>query len=356
MKHPDLLTLDALDGFEVIIDVRTPDEFALDHIPGAINYPVLSNEERIEVGTLYKQASPFEAKKVGAARVSRNIALYLERDFLQHGKGWRPLVYCWRGGSRSGAMTHILRQVGWPAAQLQGGYKAFRAGVVQALDELPGQFEFHVVCGETGSAKSRLLHAIAQAGGQVLDLEAIACHKGSVLGLLPNAPQPTQKMFETQLWQALRHLDPAKPVFIEAESRKIGKLRLPAKLFEQMSGTANIIQVKATVPARVEFLIRDYNYFLQDPVQLKAQLAYLKDLHGQAVLDNWNSLIDQHAWPELVEDLLCRHYDPAYRKSTPHYLKNLPDARVMECQHLDEQGLQVAARHIIEDTPGAVQG
>ena len=245
--------------FDMVIDVRTPDEFAEDHIPGAVNYPVLSNEERILVGTMYKQESPFEAKKIGAALIAKRIAHYIENDFIDKPKNWNPLIYCWRGGKRSGSMTHILRQIGWNAQILDGGYKSYRRQVVSQLNNLPKKFNYVVITGQTGSAKSRILEQLSVLGAQVLDLEAIAVHKGSVLGNIPNSPQPSQKKFETQLVEALEGFDASKVVFVEAESRKIGTLHVPDLLLEQMRSSP-CIKINATIDARVDYLIHDYAY------------------------------------------------------------------------------------------------
>ncbi|HEX4880502.1 MAG TPA: tRNA 2-selenouridine(34) synthase MnmH [Limnobacter sp.] len=349
MKHPDIVTLESLDDFSEIIDVRSPAEFEEDHIPGAINCPVLSNEERITVGTLYKQVSPFEAKKVGAALVAKNIAHHLQTRFQQHDKGWKPLVYCWRGGSRSGAMTHILRQVGWQASQLQGGYKVFRAHVLAQLSDLPKLFAYQVLCGETGSAKSRVLEAMARQGAQVLDLESLACHKGSVLGVLPNRPQPSQKWFETQVWHTLRNMDPSRPVWVEAESKKIGSLRVPEALFDTMTRQGHVVRLDVPVSARVEFLLRDYSYFLKDPASLQTQLGYLSSLHGHAVIARWTDLAQQGAWPTLVEELLTQHYDPAYRKSTPRNLQGLSNAHTVHSDSLGNASIEHLASRLLAD-------
>src|SRR5438105_14995736 len=158
--------------YDAIIDARTPSEYALDHIPGAVSAPVLDDAQRAEVGTLYKQVSPFEAKKRGAALVAKNVARHVEDLFGQKDKGWRPLIYCWRGGKRSGAMAHILREIGWPAETLEGGYRAYRRWVVEALATLPAQIGFIVVHGPTGSGKTRLLTALGKAGTTLTGLEA----------------------------------------------------------------------------------------------------------------------------------------------------------------------------------------
>src|SRR6185503_9639364 len=220
--------------FDAIIDARTPSEFDEDHIPGAISAPVLYDAERAEVGTLYKRISPFEAKKVGGALVAKNVARHIENHWKDKPRSWRPLVYCWRGGKRSGAMAHILREIGWDAQTLPGGYRAYRRWVVQELETKPLDFQYRVVHGPTGSGKSRLLGALAEAGGQVLDLEGLAAHRGSVLGGLPDRPQPSQKMFESLLLKELSLLDATRPVYVEGESKKIGQLQVPEALIARM--------------------------------------------------------------------------------------------------------------------------
>ena len=245
-----LATLAELADFDEIIDVRSPAEFAADHIPGAINCPVLDNAQRIEVGTLYKQASPFEAKKIGAALVAENIGRHLREHFLGKARDWKPLIYCWRGGNRSGSMTTIFRAIGWKANQLEGGYKTWRSHVVTRLEQLPPTLDFRVICGATGSAKTRILQGIGALGEQVLDLETLACHKGSVLGILPGQPQPDQKWFETLLLQELERFDPARPVYVEAESRKIGRLHVPDALIARIRA-GECLNIDASLAARI---------------------------------------------------------------------------------------------------------
>src|SRR3989440_7349936 len=204
-------------NFDSIIDARTPAEYALDHSPGAVPAPGLDDAERAQVGTLYKQVSPFEAKKLGAALIAKNVSRHIESMFKDRPAQWKPLVYCWRGGKRSGAMAHILREIGWDAHTLPGGYREYRRGVVAELERIPERFDFRVIHGPTGSGKSRLLAALARAGAQILDLEELAAHRGSVLGDLPDRPQPSQKWFESLLLHELGGLDAARPVFGEGE-------------------------------------------------------------------------------------------------------------------------------------------
>src|SRR6266545_1349091 len=350
LKQPTIVTVAQLDAFDEAIDVRSPAEFALDHVPEAVNCPVLDDAERAHVGTLYKQVSPFDAKKIGAALLSKNIARHLEERFRGRDRGWRPLVYCWRGGQRSAAMAHVLRQVGWDAATLAGGYRAYRRAVMAQLDEAPRRFRFRVVCGATGSGKSRLLAALAAQGAQVLDLERLARHRGSLLGELPGEPQPSQKMFDSLVWSALKHLDPSRPVFVEAESKKIGQLQVPARLLERMR-EGGCLRIEVPVPERVRFLIEEYRHFLEKPAALKERLQCLTSRYGRAVIGRWLAQTDAGAWGELVADLLVTHYDPSYlRAATQNYL-HYDEARRLSLERLDEAGMAHAAARLLKAQP-----
>ncbi len=333
--------------FDAIIDARTPAEFAEDHIPGAISAPVLDDAQRAEVGTLYKQVSPFEAKKLGGALVATNVARHVETLFRGKDKAWKPLVYCWRGGKRSGAMAHILREIGWDAQTLPGGYKAYRRWVVQELERLPGQFHFQVVHGPTGSGKSRLLRALAQAGGQVLDLEELAAHRGSVLGGLPDRPQPSQKMFESLLLKALSLLDAARAVYVEGESKKIGQLQVPEALIARMRASP-CIRLDTDTETRVSLLLDEYRHFLEDRATLGAQLDCLVSLHGRDKVAEWKSLGERGEWREFVARLLREHYDPAYRRSSHTNFTRLPEARGVRIASADDAAFSRAARSLLE--------
>ena len=339
-------TVADLAAFDEIIDARSPGEFAEDHIPGAINLPVLDDAERARVGTLYKQVSSFEAKKVGAALVSRNIASHLEAWFGDKPKSYRPLVYCWRGGSRSGSLTHVLQKIGFAAMQLDGGYKAYRRHVVAELERLPGLFAYRVVCGPTGSGKSRLLQALAGEGAQVLDLEALAAHRGSLLGALPGQDQPSQKSFESALWAALNGFDPARPVFVESESKKIGALRVPDALLTAMHASP-CIRLEVPLAARVQLLTEDYVHFLHDPETIKRQLGFLANLRGHETVTAWQELASRQAWPELVAALLEQHYDPAYFKSLARNYAPSPADQTFHAEDLSAEGVQRLARAIL---------
>jgi tRNA 2-selenouridine synthase len=334
--------------YDSVIDCRSPAEFAEDHIPGAISAPVLDDAERAAVGTMYKQLSAFDAKKLGASLAAKNIARHVETLFAGKPRGWRPLAYCWRGGKRSGAMAHILREVGWEAHTLEGGYRRYRQWVVSQLESLPETLQLRVIHGPTGSGKSRLLAALRRAGAQVLDLEDLAAHRGSVLGTLPHRPQPSQKWFESQLLEALRAFDAAKPVFVEGESKKIGQLQVPEALIARMRA-ARCLRLEAALEVRVTLLLDEYRHFLADPHSLEAQLDCLAGLHGREKIAAWKALAARGAWREFVARLLAEHYDPAYRRSSLKNFTRLPDAEVVRVDSADEGAFACAAEKIGTD-------
>lgn len=338
----------AFNAFDDILDVRSPAEYADDHLPGAISVPVLNNEERARVGTLYTQVSPFEAKKLGAALIAQNIAHHLQHQFSNRPKSWRPLVYCWRGGMRSGAMAHILAQVGWNTSQLEGGYKNYRRHVITTLEALPQQLKLCVISGSTGSGKSHLLHALAEQDAQVLDLEQLAQHRGSLLGSLPDQRQPSQKTFETRLWDALRGFNPERPVYIEAESRKVGVLSLPNTLVERMRASP-CVRLEVPQPVRVKFLMQDYAHFLSNPSLLTDRLQLLVALHGKEITGRWCELAQNGEWEQLVGELLTRHYDPTYKRSSAIGFQQRESASILKLDSLDSDNLHKTAEYLIRN-------
>lgn len=301
----------AAHGFDDIIDARAPAEYAEDHLPGAISLPVLDDDERARVGTIYKQVSPFTARKVGGALVARNVAAHLEGPLADRGGGWRPLVYCWRGGQRSGSFATILTQVGWRAETLAGGYKAWRALVVQAVRVAPVPAPLVVLDGNTGSAKTDLLNLLPGLGVQVLDLEGLANHRGSLFGAM--GPQPAQKAFEGRLAVALSRLDPARPVVVEAESAKVGDLSLPAPLWQAMCAAPRVA-MEVPRPARAAYLARAYADVAADLPRLEAILNRLRPWHPAGRIDDWQAMARAGAFEALAEGLMLHHYDPRYQR------------------------------------------
>lgn len=348
--NPHILNIEKLSStlheFDAIIDVRSPAEFALDHIPGAINLPVLNNEERIEIGTLYKQVSPFAAKKLGAAYVSRNIAHHLENSLIDFPREWRPLIYCWRGGERSGAFTHILNRIGWKAMQLETGYQGFRRIVIDGLDQAAKEFSFQVIAGMTGSGKTRILQEIGVLGEQILDLEGLAIHRGSVLGNEPNIEQPSQKGFETNLWNAFNSLDSTKIVFVESESKKVGGLHIPDALMERIRN-GQCIELRSSTKTRVSWLLREYQHFLSNPESFKEKLSLLTSRYGKVQIEKWHESIDQGDFGTLVEELLVMHYDPSYQSSIVRNFPSYREDHYVELPDDGDEAFALAAKDLI---------
>jgi tRNA 2-selenouridine synthase len=345
-RDPTLVTVAQLAEFDEVIDVRSESEFAEDHVPGAVSCPVLNDAERASVGTLYKQVSSFAAKRAGAALVSANIARHLEFKFSSRPREWRPLVYCWRGGSRSDAMAHVLRQVGWRVGRLDGGYRAYRRAVIADLASAPARFRWRSVCGATGCGKSRLLRVLAATGAQVLDLEELAAHRGSVLGNLPDRLQPSQKMFESLVWYELRRFSTMRPVYVEAESRKVGNLRVPETLIAEMWRSPCIL-LEAPLAVRISQLKEEYAHFTSDPAALGVQLDCLVRLHGHETITKWKRMALAGNWDAFIEDMLVRHYDPAYRRSTLQHYPALSGALRLTARSADDAEFERLARQCI---------
>lgn len=335
-----------LDEFSAVIDARSPAEYAHDRLPGAHNWPSLSDEERARVGTLYKQVSPFEARKLGALLVARNIASHIERHALPLPKSWRPLLYCWRGGQRSGALALVLGQIGFHVHRIEGGYKAFRSAMLADLPRQARRLRYRVLCGPTGSGKTRLLHALAAQGAQTLDLEALASHRASVLGLIPGQPQPSQKQFEMRVWQTLRGFDAAQPVYVEAESKKVGNCTLPDALMHAMRAS-DCLHVLLPEAERVALLMQDYPFFVQDPAFFCQRLDTLTALRGRAVVHAWQAQVRAGRTEDVVRALLAAHYDPGYDSSTRRHFSRFAQARTVALPSARPQALAEAAARLL---------
>ncbi len=332
--------------FDAVIDVRSPAEFAEDHFPGAINMPALSNDERAEVGTIYKQDSPFRARKLGAALVLKNVARHLEGDLGTQDGGWQPLVYCWRGGQRSGVFATLLREIGWRAETIDGGYQSYRRLLQTSLYEDVFAHKIILLDGYTGTAKTAILSDLEARGQQVIDLEALAGHRGSLLGEMPGG-QPSQRGFETALARQLSLLDPNRPTFIEAESNKIGRINIPPSLWKQMIAAPRI-QITAPLSARVDFITAEYNAILADPETITRRLAPLRRLRGHAIVDQWQSLQEQGELEKFAEALIVDHYDPAYATSSKR--RNIKTLGAISAVTLDAPGRARLADQIINLT------
>lgn len=315
-----------LTRYSAVIDARSEAEFALDHLPTAVNWPTLNDAQRHAIGTLYKQVNPFEARKRGAALAAHNIAAHIERELMDTPKAWQPLLYCWRGGQRSGSLALVLDQIGFRVSLLQGGYKAFRAAMLLDVPKRVARLRFVVIAGPTGSGKTRLLTALARAGAQVLDLEALARHRASVLGLVPGQTQPTQKRFDMLLWDAVRDFDPARVVFVESESKKIGDLAVHAALIDAIRQSP-CLELELSLEGRIALLMRDYDYFVSDAALFSDRLDALTELRGKAVVNAWKAQIQAGQIEAVVRDLLTQHYDPGYAQSMQRNFTQIAGAR-----------------------------
>jgi len=346
---PAVEVIAQLDEFDILIDARSEDEYALDHLPGAVNWPTLNNDERRSIGTLYTQVNPFEAKKRGAAIAARNIAEHIEREVIAKPRDWKPLAYCWRGGQRSGALALILSQIGFRVTLLEGGYKAFRAAVVQDIPRLTDALDWRVICGTTGSGKTRLLQALRGQGAQVVDLEALARHRSSVLGALPGLEQPTQKRFDTLVWQALRQLDPARPVFIESESKKVGNVAVPTALIEAMHQSPCLNLVLSDVE-RVALLLEDYDFFVRDVESFCERLQVLAAFKGKLLVEGWQAQLRSGEITPVVQALLTQHYDPTYLASMRRNFSQFEKARVIAPADHSVAAMTELARELISSS------
>ncbi|MDG1432054.1 MAG: tRNA 2-selenouridine(34) synthase MnmH [Paracoccaceae bacterium] len=325
--------------FDDIIDVRSPSEFAEDHIPGAINLPVLSDKERAIVGTVYVQEERFKARKIGAALVARNAADHVENALAGKGGEWRPLVHCWRGGQRSGSFASILAQIGWRTELLEGGYKAYRRLVVDYLYRQPLQHRLILLDGNTGTAKTDILKLLEKSGVQVLDLEGMAAHRGSLFGAVDVA-QPTQKMFEGQLAKALLQMDIQRPVLVEAESNKIGDILIPTSFWKAMIAAPRIT-IKAPLEARSRYLLRSYSDLTANEALLRERIEKLQFVHSKDQISEWLGNVDEGQYQDLAAGLMSLHYDPRYAKNFDK--RDRRELGTVQLKSLDEQTLMSKA-------------
>ncbi len=338
----------SLGRFDAVIDVRSPAEFADDHLPCAMNLPVLSNAERAQVGILYKQESPFLANRIGGAIVARNIATHLDGALADRPKSWRPLIYCWRGGMRSNAMATILSSVGWPVGVVDGGYRTWRREVTR---ELEGEALWPIVLidGETGAGKTALLKHLAARGAQVIDLEGLAAHRGSAFGDFPDVMQPPQRLFESALWNELRTFDFAKPIFVEAESARVGARRLPRRLWFSMRAAPRV-EISAPIEARAEALLAAYPDAVHDVARVEASLAKLKGQYADETLKGWLALAAVGDHQAFAQTLIAQHYDARYQRARKR-LTAEPLVRI-DLSRVDESELARAAELILANAEG----
>ena len=331
--------------FDEIIDVRSPAEYAEDHIPGAVNLPVLSDAERHEVGKIYCQESRHEARRIGAAYITKNVSHYLQQYFSTKNSAYQPLVYCWRGGMRSQSIATILNSVGWYTKVIAGGYKTWRHEVVSNLRESELAFPLILIDGQTGTSKTKILNKLNQLGHQTLDLEDLAKHRGSVFGSFEEIKQPSQKYFESTIYDAFSQFDPQRPVFLEAESPKIGRRAIPHALVKKMR-TSPRIELRASAEIRAANLLTTYADLINTPERIVAALEYLRPYHAASSIQHWQLLVAQKSFGQLALELIESHYDPCYQRQRQKHREQT--AHLIELKSLDDKNLTHAAREIGE--------
>lgn len=300
---------------------------------------MLDDGQRAQVGTVYKQVSAFDARKLGAAMIAANAARHIAGPLAGHGGGWRPLLYCWRGGMRSNAFATILRQIGWRAEVVEGGYKAWRRLVVARVSEQSVEAPVWVLDGDTGSGKTAVLAALARRGVQVIDLEGLANHRGSLFGTMPGG-QPTQAMFEGRLAAALEALDPARPVVMEAESSRIGERSLPKSVWQAVANAPRL-RLEVPVGERARFTAATYREITGEPGEVEAIVAKLAPVHPRERIAEWRAMARRGDWQALAEALMREHYDPRYRHTRDR--RAARERGAIAVPRLDGPGIEAAA-------------
>jgi tRNA 2-selenouridine synthase len=345
LVHPRQLDVAEWSSYAMVLDARSPHEYAEDHIPGAVNLPVVDDAEYAEVGTTHR-TDKHAAYLIGVEYSLRNIAAHIKPLISKFTPEDKFLVYCFRGGKRSRLWADNLRTIGFEVDVLAGGWKNYRRWVRAGLETLPGSLNYRVLCGPTGCGKTRVLNELARQGHQALDLEAIARHRGSLLGDLPGVPQPSQKTFDSLLLDTLRRFDPGRPVWIEAESKKIGSLQLPDALYEAMHRAA-VVNLSTPMPSRVMLWRQDYPHFVQDLVAMVGKLEPLKPLVGKEVLSRWQSLAADNNVDALFERVMTDHYDPCYARSTRRNFQAVATHMTVELQSLDGHAFAQAVANLV---------
>lgn len=317
-----------------IIDVRTPLEFAEDHLPGAVNTPILTNEERIEVGTIHKQVGPQQARQRGLELTCGRFGVMV-RQVAALASGRPILVYCWRGGLRSLSMAILLEMSGYPVVQLRGGYKAFRSEVIAYFDEFRPPAPLVVVHGMTGVGKTTFINALDQDTWTTIDLEGLACHRGSAFGRVGIERQPAQKRFDTLLWDAFRCAPGDRPIVLEGESQRIGGISLPGNLYEVMAASCKA-WCYASLETRVQRLVLEYAREEYRPEMAEALERIRKKLGGLRYAELAEQLTN---WDRegLARGLIEHYYDKLYYKNRPW----TPDVEI-DLEDFDEAGRQLS--------------
>lgn len=294
------------------VDVRTPLEYEEDHLPGAINVPLLTNEERVEIGIMHKHDGPHLAKKRGLELTAHRFPEMVQ-TIAKAAQGRPVLVYCWRGGLRSKTVTSILDLTGHEAVQLIGGYKSFRNRVSEYFTPFTPQVPLIVLHGMTGIGKTTLLQNLERKGHAVVDLEGLACHRGSAFGQLGLNQTLTQKRFETLLWDAFRKAPAGRPLILEGESERIGRVSLPGDLYRKMAEGIRI-WCYAELETRVKRLIEEYG-LPEYKEEMAAALQRIRKKLGGKICDELADDLERWDLKPFMRGLVVDYYDKVYYKN-----------------------------------------
>ena len=297
-----------------IIDVRTPLEFIDDHLPGAFNVPILNNEERVEIGTIHKHQGPQQARMRGMELTCGRFASMVH-EVAGHAAGRPMLVYCWRGGLRSLSMAILLEMSGYPVVQLKGGYKAFRGQVTACFEDFIPPTPLIVIHGMTGTGKTTFINGLDRQKWTTIDLEGLACHRGSAFGEVGLVQELSQKRFETLLWDAFRNAPTDRPIVLEGESQRIGKLSLPGNLYSVMGASCKI-WCSASLETRVQRLAVEYaKQEYRDP--MATALDRIRKKLGGAIHAELAGMLAAWDIEGLGRGLIEHYYDKLYYKHRP---------------------------------------
>ena len=306
-----------IEGNYILIDVRSPSEFKTEHIPGSINIPIFSDEERHLVGETYIQNSPELAKKIGIEFASKKLPDIYEQVSKLDKEYDKLIFFCARGGFRSSSMVSLFMTIGVNSFKLDKGYKGYRKYINENLPEVIKDVKFLVLYGNTGAGKTDILKSLKESGSNILDLEGCANHRGSILGGVGLGDQSTQKSFESQIYTTLKERT-SNLVFVEGESKKIGKVVIPQYIYESMSRGINVC-IDTDLQLRIDNILRDYVHGTDE--ELIHALKYLRQQLGHSIIDKYIEMIKNDQYREVIGDLMINYYDPHYEYKNREYIK-----------------------------------